>query len=100
MGIEVVEPLVIKIFGEQKEKAFNFDRCAVGEDDSSVCIDGRTRFARRDEMQEPALCQCASPAKPNGFRELKMKGRKRSFERRVLPMFAKGAEAMVSGENR
>ena len=169
-GVEFGEPLVIKVFGEQKEKAFDLYRCAVrqklvqqfwpkvchevenlialvqldgaghlfdklkngafrignenlesvdsrftysecrgeerrcrqlegfrkfafkpcGEDDSSVCIDGRVRFARRDEMEEPALCQRTSPAKPNGFLELKMKGRKRSFKRRVLPMFAIG----------
>ena len=29
MGVEFVEPLVIKVFGEQKEKAFDLDRCAV-----------------------------------------------------------------------
>ena len=29
LDVEFGEPLVIKVFGEQKEKAFNFDRCTV-----------------------------------------------------------------------
>lgn len=45
-----------------------------GENDSTVCVDGGACFVRRDKMQEPALCQCASPSKSNGFLELKMKG--------------------------